>query len=49
MRHCTIINHMQSITKITLTEIKGTIDQNKAQQNGNYKQLMTYFVTGFQS
>ena len=30
MRHCTIINHMQSTTEVTLTEIKGTIDQNKA-------------------
>ena len=49
MRHYAIINPMRSITEITLTEIKGTIDQNKASENGNYKQLMTYFVTGFQS
>ena len=50
MRYYTITNRMRSITEITLAEITGTIDRNRAYENGNYnfKQL-TYFVTGFQS
>ena len=48
-RYYTIVNHMRSITEITLPEIKGNNLKKQNLRKRKNQLKLTHFVTGFQS